>query len=72
MAQTPTLTKRHGCLQQRSTLSASPLYLEMQVILSLVEYVDLPNTPSPNPLVASGVHKEGMGETPADAWYTDV
>lgn len=46
MAQTPTWTKWHACSQQRSTLSTSPLNLEMWVILGLVEYLDLPNVSS--------------------------
>ena len=47
VAQTPTLTKWHAYLQQRSTLSSSPLSLEMWGLLGPVEYVDLPDAPNP-------------------------
>lgn len=40
MDQTPTLAKRYAYLQQRSTLSASPPSLELQVLLDPVGYVD--------------------------------
>lgn len=60
-------------LQHRSSiLSASPLSLEMQALLGLVEHVDSPNAPAPIPLVVPAACRRGMGEIPADAWYTDV
>ena len=40
MAQTFMLAKRGACLQQRSTLSTSPLQAELQVALGPVTYVD--------------------------------
>lgn len=45
-----TLTKGHACLQQRSTLSDSPLAQEMVVILGRIEYVDPPNVSFPIPV----------------------
>lgn len=62
MAQTPTLTKWRAYLLQRSTFC-----LEMWVPLSLVEYVDPPNTPTPISLAAPVVYREGAGEIPTDA-----
>lgn len=50
MAQTLTVTKWHVYLQQRSILSASPLSLEIQVLLGPVEYVDPPNALTPIPV----------------------
>ena len=47
---TPTSTKCHADLQQRNTLSASPLSLELWVLLDLVEYVDPPNALAPIPV----------------------
>lgn len=43
----PTWTKWHAYLQQRSTLSASPLSSELWVLLAPVKYVDAPNTSAP-------------------------
>ena len=60
----PSLTKWHVYLQQRSTISNS---LEMQVILSSIEYVNLPNAPASVPVVAPTAYIEGMGEIPTDA-----
>ena len=71
MAQTPTLTKWHAYLQQRGTLSASPLSLEMQVLLSRVECPVPPNAPIPIPVVAPVVCREGIKEIPSDVWYTE-
>ena len=64
MAQTPMLTKWHAYLQQRSTLSASPLPLEMQVLLGPVEYVDPPNAPTPIAVVVPVNCREEIGEIP--------
>lgn len=50
MAQTPTVTKWHVYLQKRSTLSASPLSLEIQVLLGPIEYVDPLNALAPIPV----------------------
>lgn len=71
MAQTPTLTKQHSYLQQRSTLSSSPLFLEMRGLLGPAEYVNPPNAPAPIPVVASAACRKGVGENPPDAWNTD-
>lgn len=37
------------------------------VLLDPVEYADPPNVPTPIPVVAPEVHKEGVGEIPTDA-----
>lgn len=66
MAQTPTLTKRHVYMQQKSTLSASPLSLEIQVLLSPVEYEDALNASIPIPVAAPAVCREGVEEIPDD------
>lgn len=62
----------YAYLQQRSTLSASQLPLEIQVLQSPVECTVLPNAPNPIPEVAPMACREGVGETPADAWYTNA
>ena len=70
MAQTPTLTKWHAHLQQRSTLSARLLSLEMQALLGPVEYEILQMPP---PLFLwQPLHpiESKWGKFP-DAWYTD-
>lgn len=71
MAQSPTLTKWHVCLQQRSTLCSSPLLLEMWMLLGPVEYVDPPDALAPIPVAAAAACREGAGKIPTDAWYTD-
>lgn len=58
--------KWHAYLQQRSTLPTSPLPLEMWVLLGATEYGDPPNAPTPIPVAAPAVYKEGMRKT-ADA-----
>lgn len=50
MVQTPTLTKSHAYLRQKSIPSLSPLVLEMQVLLGPLEYVDPPNAHAPTPV----------------------
>ena len=67
MAQTPTLTKWYAYLQQKSTLSTSPLSLEIQGLLRPVNYVDPPDAPASIPMVTPVVCRKGVGEIPADA-----
>lgn len=55
-AQLLTLTKQCACLHQRSTLSASPLSLELQVLLGFS------SAPTCIPLAASVVCREGRGD----------
>ena len=71
MAQTPSLTKRHAYLQQRNLLSASPLSLEIWGLPDPVEYVDPANASTPIPVAAPAACREGLGEIPTDARYTD-
>lgn len=66
MSQTPTLNKWHAYFHQRSTLSARPLALEMQVLLGSLEYKDPPNAPTPIPAVVPAVCRAGLGGIPAD------
>lgn len=68
ITQTPTLTKWHAYLQQRSALSAAPLSLEGQVLLGPAECVNPANAPCLFPPVAPVAPTEGVGETPAGAW----
>lgn len=65
-AQTPTLTKQHAYMQQKSTLSASPLSLEIQVLLSPLEYEDALNASIPIPVAAPAGCREGVEEIPDD------
>lgn len=46
MTQAPSLTKWHTYPQQRSALSNSSLFLEMQQLLGPVELKDPPNAPA--------------------------
>lgn len=64
-----TMTKRCACLQQRSTLPASPLSLEMWVLLSPVGYVDPPVAPTPILVVTTVTCREGVEDAP---WSTDA
>ena len=71
-AQTPMLAKWGAYLQQRNTLSASPLQTELQEVLGPVTYV---NEKSIAPvhieeLEASSFH-EGQAPIPSGSWYTD-
>lgn len=50
MVQTPTLKKSQAYWQQKRTLSASPLSLEVRGLLGPLEYVDPPNAPAPIPV----------------------
>ena len=50
VAQTPTLIKRPTYLQQRATLSISPLSLEIGAPLGPVESVDPPDAPASVPV----------------------
>lgn len=65
MAQTPTLTKWHDCLQQGGTLS-----LEMQVLSGPAEYGEPPNASPSIPVAAPAACREGTREILADAWYS--
>ncbi|XP_054543882.1 uncharacterized protein LOC129144682 [Talpa occidentalis] len=72
-AQTPTLAKWGAYLEQRCTLSTSPLRVELQEVLGPVTYTSMePNSeacieaePEASP------YKEGRAPIPAEAWYTD-
>lgn len=70
MAQTPTLTKWHAYLQQRSVLSQSPLSLQMQQLLGSVKHIDPPNFFAPIRMSVPATCK-GIVEIPGGAWYTD-
>lgn len=69
-AMTNSRSKWHACWQQRSTLSTSPLSLEMCVLLGPGD-CRFSKCPTPILVVAPGVCREGMGERPTEAWYTD-
>lgn len=59
------LAKWHSYLPQRSTLSTSPLSLEMRALLGPVDYVDLkdaPPLPGPIPVAAPTACREGVGD----------
>ena len=60
------MTKWHAYMQQKSTLSASPLSLEIQVLLSPVEYEDALNASTPIPVAVPAAYREGVEEIPAD------
>ena len=71
-AQTPTLAKWGAYLQQRSTLSTSPLQAELQEVLGPVIYVDEKSTlPVPVEEREASPCQEGQAPIPSDAWYTD-
>lgn len=63
MAQTPTLTKWHDYLQQRSTLYIHPPFLEMQVLLGPVKDIEAPDAPSPVLLADPAAYKGGTKKT---------
>ena len=44
----------------------------MQVLLGPVKYAYPPNDPISIPIAVPMAYREGMGEFPADAWYTDA
>lgn len=67
MAQTPSLTKRHANLQQRSILSTSSFSLKLWVLLGPEEYVEPPNAPILIPVAAPMAYRERMGEILTDA-----
>ena len=72
MAQTPTFAKWGVYLQQRSTLSTSPLQAELQEVLGPVIYVDEKSTlPVPVEEREASPFQEGQAPIPSDAWYTD-
>lgn len=57
-------SKWHASSQHRSsTLSASPLSLEIQALPGSVEYTDSPKVPSPIPVVAPAACGKGMGKS---------
>lgn len=62
-----TSTKSYACLHQRSTLSASQLSQEMQVLPGPVEYVDSSNALTPIPM-ATCMDSRERKEIPPDAW----
>ena len=69
MAQPPTLSGSLFTSEEHP--SASPLSLDMWVLLGLVGYVDPPDALSPISVAAPAACRKGMGEIPSDAWYTD-
>ena len=71
-AQMPTLAKLGAYLQQRSTLSTSPLWAELQEVLGPVIYVHEKSTvPVPIEEMEASPFLEGQQPLPSDAWYTD-
>ena len=71
-AQTPMLAKWEAYLQQRSTLSTSPLWAGLQKVLGPVIYVDEKSAaPVPMEEVETSPFQEGQAPIPSDAWYTD-
>ena len=78
MAQTVMLTKWGGgggslsYLQQKSTLSTSPLRTELQEMLGPVTYIGEKSTvPAPIEEMEANPFHEGWAPIPSDAWYTD-
>ena len=71
-AQVPTLAKWRAYLQQRSALSTSTLWAELQEVLGPVIYVDEKSIAPVliEEMEASSLHK-GQEPIPSDAWYTD-
>ena len=71
-AQMPTLAKWWAYLQQRSTLSTSPLQAQLQEVLGPVSYADEKSTaPAPMEELEASLFHEGQAPIPSDAWYTD-
>lgn len=70
MAQTLTLSKCHVYLQQKNTLSTSPLSLTLRELPGPVKYVDPPNAPRLF-LVASVACRERTEKISTDAWHPD-
>ena len=71
-AQMPTLAKWGAYLQQRGTLSTSPLQAELQEVLGPVIYVDEKSTvPVPIEDMEASPFQEGQAPIPSDAGYTD-
>ena len=71
-AQTPTMAKWGAYLQQRSVLSTSPLWAELQEVLGPVIYVDKKSTaPVPLKEIEASPFQEGQAPVPSDAWCTD-
>ena len=66
VTQTPTLTKGHAYLPQRSTLPTTPPSLEGQVPPGPLEYVEPPNVPTRSHGGPCGPHR-GSGEIPTGA-----
>ena len=72
-AQMPTLAKWGAYLQQRSTLSTSPLWAGLQKVLGPVIYVDEKSTvPVPIEEMEASPFQEGQEPIPSDAWYIDA
>ena len=72
MVQVLTLAKWGAYLQQRSTLSTSPLQAELQEVLGPVIFVDEKSTlPVPVEEREASTCQEGQAPIPSDAWYTD-
>ena len=68
----PTLAKWWAYLQQRSALSTSTLWAELQEVLGPVIYVDEKSIAPVliEEMEASSLHK-GQEPIPSDAWHTD-
>ena len=63
---------RRPHLQQRSTLSTSPLWAELQEVLGPVIYVDEESTaPVPIEEMETSPFWGGQAPIPSDAWHTD-
>lgn len=73
MAQTTTLAKWGAYLEQRSTLSSSPLNTELQQVLGPVELTAQaePSTLPRREDLEPSPYKEGQSPVPEDAWFTD-
>ena len=71
-AQMPTMAKWGAYLQQRSVLSTSPLWAELQEVLGPVIYVDEKSAaPVPVQEMGASPFQEGQAPVPSDAWCTD-
>ena len=72
LAQTPTLVRWGASLQQSSTLSTSPLRVELQQVSGSVIYIEEKSTrPVPVEEMEASPFQEGHTPIPSDAWYTD-
>ena len=70
-AQTSMLAKWGAYVQQRSTLSTSPLWTKWHEVLGPVTYVDEKSiAPAPIEEMETIPFQEGQAHIPSNVWYT--